>query len=117
MEHTPLREEFFRQAREDPYLSMVQKFWAEAWVAGYEKALHDVVTGVSFPREGHEIEEFGHSKSHRERIDIALEDLTGDRRQAEDAVAIAMMGTKMERLALDHIDRLLKNSQDLMGMI
>jgi hypothetical protein len=117
MERTPLREEFFRRANDDPYLSLVQKFWAEAWVAGYERALRDAITEVAYPRESNEIEEFRHSKSHRERINMALEDLTEDRRQAEEAVSLAMIGTKMERLASDHIARLYKNPQDLMGMI
>lgn len=107
MERTPLREEFFRRASEDPYLSMVQKTWTRAWVTGYEQALRDVVTGVAHPRTAHEIETFRYSRSYGERTEDALEYLTENEHRAEELVALAMLGTKMERLASTHIARLM----------
>lgn len=105
MERTPLREEFFRRASEDPYLSMIQKMWADAWVSGYEKALRDVITHVEHPREAHEVEEFRHSRSYQDRVADALEFLTATEQRAEELIALAVLGTKMERLASEHIER------------
>lgn len=107
MERTPLREEFFRRASEDPYLSMIQKMWADAWVSGYEEALRDVITQVAHPREGHEIEGFRLSRSYQERVADALEYLTTTEQRAEALIALAALGTKMERLASEHIERLI----------
>jgi hypothetical protein len=100
MERTPLREEFFRLAQEDPYTYQLQRMWAEAWVLGYETALADVVVGG-------DVSKVIHAKSRYERHDDAIEYLTGDRQRAEDLVALAVLGTKMERLASEHLARLM----------
>lgn len=90
MERTALREEFFRLAQEDPYLHLIQKAWADAWARGYEEAC-----------EVHDFE----CKSHYDLHDDALEYLTAHERRAEELVALAVLGTKMERLASEHIAR------------
>ena len=107
MERTELREEFFKLIREDPYLAVVERTWARAWVDGYEQALRDVVVLVDPPREAHEIEEFSYSKTYGERLEDARAFLTDTRSRAEEIVALAMLGSKMEKMASDVIQRLL----------
>ena len=46
MERTPLREEFFRLAHEDPYLAMIRKMYVRAWAEGYRRALDDVMDDI-----------------------------------------------------------------------
>lgn len=38
MEKTELREAFFEEAKNDPWLHTLQRMWADAWVQGYEEA-------------------------------------------------------------------------------
>lgn len=102
-----MREEFFKLIREDPYLAVVERTWARAWVDGYEQALRDVVVLVDPPREAHEIEEFSYSKTYGERLEDARAFLTDTRSRAEEIVALAMLGSKMEKMASDVIQRLL----------
>ena len=101
MERTPLREEFFRLAQDDPYTHQLQRLWAEAWVLGYETALADALV------DGADVSKVIDAKSRYERREDAIAHLTEDRQRAEDLVALAMLGTKMERLASDHIARLM----------
>ena len=98
MERTPLREEFFRQAYDDPYLAVIQKTWARAWVEGYERALRELAESIPYKREREGVLDFLHAKSFSERLDDAIEYLTGEARRAEELVALAIMGTYFEKL-------------------
>jgi hypothetical protein len=97
MERTPLRKEFFEHAREDPYLAVIEKTWARAWVDGYQRALEELAETIPYKREREDVLDFLHAKSYGERLDDALEWLTGKARQAEELVALACLGTKLER--------------------
>lgn len=98
MERTPLREEFFRLAMEDPYLAQIRKMYVHAWVEGYRRALDDVLA-IHFcaPYDTHLVEELRYSKSYRDREEDALAYVTATERQAEELVSLALLGGKIER--------------------
>jgi hypothetical protein len=106
MESTDLRDEFFRLARQDPYSYMLQRMWTEAWVAGYERALIEVKDFVYQDSVGG-VDELANCKSRYERREDAVEDLTGERQKSAEVMALAAMGTKLERMAAPILDQLL----------
>jgi hypothetical protein len=77
-----MREEFFANAKRDPYTHAVLHYVANAWAHGYEQALRDHGGGVPV------------SQSHNDRFEMALAWLTEDRRQfeAEMIIALASLG-------------------------
>lgn len=97
MERTPLREEFFERAQENPYLAVIEKTWARAWAEGYERALRDLAASIPYEREREEVLDFLHAKSYSERLDDALEYLTGKAREAEEMIALALLGMEIEK--------------------
>lgn len=89
MEKTELRDQFFAEMRNDPYVHMLTRHVADMWAEGYEQALRD-----------HGLDEARVAESHCDRVDRAVEWLTEDtrRREVETLVALSRMGMNMDEL-------------------
>jgi hypothetical protein len=79
MERTELREAFFAETKIDPYAHMIAHMVSDAWAYGYEEALRD-----------HGLTEEGLRERHSDRVDRAVEWMTGEKRKAEAEMIIAM---------------------------
>jgi hypothetical protein len=95
MERTPLQQEFFRRSEDDPYLRMIQKMWVDAYLSGYEEALHRTDSWDA------------HELSRSDVREIAVSWLTEKEDRADELVALATLGYKMEKLAIEVIERLM----------
>lgn len=87
MDRTELREQFFAEAKADPYTHMLLEQAARAWVYGYEQALRDA--GLT---------EMRLRKSYDERHREALAWLTDARRdsEAKTIIAMAALGDRLD---------------------
>lgn len=79
MEKTELRDQFFAEAKTDPYTKAVTHMMADAWAMGYEQALRD-----------HELHEARHRETHSDRFNRALEWMTDARQKAQAEMVVAM---------------------------
>jgi len=78
MERTELREQFFAEAKDDPWTHAFLYRMAESWAMGYEEALRD-----------HGLTDARLRKSHSDRVKMALEWMTDSRQKAQAEAAIA----------------------------
>lgn len=83
IERTELREQFFAEAKTDPWTHMISTLAAQAWADGYEKALKD-----------NGLDEARLRRTHRERVNAALEEMTSEKNkaQAETIMALSSLG-------------------------
>lgn len=88
MEKTELREQFFAEAKTDPYTHAVTHHMANAWAEGYEQALRD-----------NGLDEARLRESHSDRVNRALEWMTDARQkaQAQAIIAFAELGKLMPK--------------------
>jgi hypothetical protein len=78
MEKTELREQFFAEAKTDPFTHMLTHHMANAWAMGYEEALRD-----------HGLTEERLRYSHSDRVEKAIEWITESNKKAQAKVLIA----------------------------
>jgi len=79
MERTELREEFFADAKTDPWLHALTHHMANAWANGYEQALRD-----------HGLTDERLREPHSERVEMALEWMTDARHKSQAQMLVAM---------------------------
>lgn len=86
MERTEAGEQFFPEAKTDPYVYAVMHHVADAWAMGYEQALRD--NGLTEQRL---------RETHSDRFNRALEWMTHARQkaQAQAIIAFAELGKLM----------------------
>jgi len=79
MKHTELREQFRAAVKLDPWMHALTHHTANAWAMGYEQALVD-----------NGLDEERLTKRHSDRVEMALEWMTDDRRKAQAQALIAL---------------------------
>lgn len=89
MERTQLSEEFFREARENPFLHVIQRMYTEAFAEGFSRALREIQDSVTDVDHSYGFQNL-RDLSHSQLCAMGFTQLTSASRQAEAEYLVAL---------------------------